>query len=340
MFFIEVKKALAMMKKHILLLLVLMGLLIAGCASDDELSDFTSVSQAIMKGEPADDAHYGGVVAIGIRTRSGVSNYCTGTLIDKNVVLTAAHCVSNADNFPFTTYFNDNKIVAVLGKDVTDPDADHIFVANRLSVHNYYNQEYSYHDLALLWLDKDVPDEIASPIPVLEDSGVILSMVRDHTRFEAVGYGVDDNGLSSKRLWAEGFIQKYCYLGEGYCEYTSSIGELLAVPEGAILQDLEKGGPCNGDSGGPLIVDVDGQKHVMAVVSFGDANCEIYSVSTTIADHYPWLKKQLNLKDDDDDGCSIGALYREPHFKGWPLLLALVSLLWLLRRRSDHKEKC
>ena len=138
------------MKKSLLFLLGLIGLfLLAGCTLDDGLSDYTSVSQAIMKGLPADDAHYSGVVAIGIRTRSGVSNYCTGTLIDKNVVLTAAHCVSNAENFPFTTYFNDQKIVAVFGEDVTNPEADHIFVAKRLSVHNYYNQEYTMQEFYL-----------------------------------------------------------------------------------------------------------------------------------------------------------------------------------------------
>ncbi|MBO4351200.1 MAG: trypsin-like serine protease [Proteobacteria bacterium] len=317
------------------ILFFLIGMIsLCGCSSD-EIFDYTTKSQAIMNGQPAGDAQYSGVVAIGIRTRSGVSSYCTGTLIDKNVVLTAAHCVSNADNFPFTTYFNDKKIVAVLGEDVIDPDNDHIFTANRLSVHNYYDQEYSYHDLALLWLNKDVPAEIATPIPILEDSGVILSMVNNHTRFEAVGYGVDDNGLSGKRLWAEGFIGKYCYLGEGYCEYTNSVGELLAVPEGAIIQDLEKGGPCNGDSGGPLLADVNGQKLVMAVVSFGDANCESYSVSTTIADHYPWLKKQLKL-DDDDDGCSVSSLYRSAHCHGMPLLfLAVLLLVRHLKRRKN-----
>ncbi len=321
------------MKNNILIFWGLIGILfLSGCASEDDFMDCSTVSHAIMNGQPAGDEQYSGVVAIGIQSRSGVTSYCSGTLIDKNVVLTAAHCVSNADNFPFTTYFNDKKIVAVLGEDVTDPDNDHIFTANRLSIHNYYDQEYSYHDLALLWLNKDVPAGVASPIPILEDSGVILSMVNNHTRFEASGYGVDDNGLSNKRLWAEGFIGKYCYLGEGSCEYTNSMGELLGVPEGAIIQDLEKGGPCNGDSGGPLLVDVDGQKHVMAVVSFGDANCESYSVSTTIPDHYPWLKKQLRLDDSEDD-CSAGSIYRSAHWHGMPLIFLLTAMFGIYRRK-------
>ena len=208
----------------------------------------------------------------------------------------------------------------VAGEDVNNPEDSHIFRANRLSVHTYYDQEHSYHDLALLWLDREVPQEIASPMPILVDSGVILSMLENHGRFEAVGYGVDELGESGKRLWAEGFIQKYCYLGEGYCEYTNSLDELMAIPEGALLQNLEKGGPCSGDSGGPLIVDVNGQKQVMGVVSFGDANCEIYSVSMSMPDHYPWLKKQLDWKDEGDD-CSVGSLYREPQFRWWPLFL-------------------
>ena len=77
--------------------LLLLGCSIGGCEIADEEyllnDDFDSISyEAIVKGTEVADGEYNGVFALRMK-----SNICTGTLIDPNVVVTAAHCVHYLD---------------------------------------------------------------------------------------------------------------------------------------------------------------------------------------------------------------------------------------------------
>jgi hypothetical protein len=48
------------------------------------------------------------------------------------------------------------------------------------------------------------------------------------------------------------------------------------------LQPTNIGGPCSGDSGGPMFVTRGGVEFLAAVTSFGDFNCEIDGISTRV----------------------------------------------------------
>ena len=311
-----------------LCLILFISFILTGCIEADCVPDFGVTQQAIHKGIPAEDDIYSGVVSLAIRTDRDISNYCSGTLIAPNIVLTAAHCVSDTEEIPMNKLFNDGRIVVVVGSDVSDSI---IYTATRLSVHPKFNFEFFEHDLAILWLEHEVPTEYATPIPILENSEVILSHKSNHERFETVGYGIDDDDVDGVRLRTEGVIYDYCYIGEKFCTVDAYS---ISIPEGALLQNLEKGGPCIGDSGGPLLVDIDGQKHVMAVISYGDANCERYSVSTTIPDHFSWINRQIDLEDSDGDDCSANPISTPISIKLIPFFILLIFLYCLRRRKN------
>lgn len=83
--------------------LSLLGPLQACESSDDEFNRemIATTPQAIRYGTPDADDSYRSVMGIAIKTREKASIYCSAVLIDAHKLLTAAHCVSTSDTFPF-----------------------------------------------------------------------------------------------------------------------------------------------------------------------------------------------------------------------------------------------
>jgi hypothetical protein len=73
------------------------------------------------------------------------------------------------------------------------------------------------------------------------------------------------------------------------------------------------GGPCSGDSGGPAFVVRNSTEYVAGVTSYGDQDCTLYGVSTTVSEYASWIETFLagggnedctNGVDDDSDGAA------------------------------------
>ena len=91
-------------------------IILIGCSNSDDMSDYATTRQAIRKGTAANDDLYSGVVSIAIHTDNYIANYCTGTLITPDIVLTAAHCVSDTQDVPFNELFQAGHIAITVGE--------------------------------------------------------------------------------------------------------------------------------------------------------------------------------------------------------------------------------
>ena len=212
--------------------------------------------------EPAVAAIIGGEEAVpgefpfqaALVTAAGRRQFCGGTFIDGDWVMTAAHCVD--DDQP-----EDIKVLAGAHNKLTDGELIDI---ERIHIHPAYASDASISsDIALLKLSGE---HMFPRIELLTPDRVDLSA--PGTIATTIGWGLtSDGGLSSdvlKRLEAEIISNDECktHLGENILDSTICAGKLGSSES-----------ICNGDSGGPLMVPYRDRWMQVGITSFGTNIC-------------------------------------------------------------------
>ncbi len=265
-------------------ILLFFPVLLAGCATDAGLSSAMMPllrCQSIPPDAHTYDKIIGGrevgfydpdqqnVVQIKIR-RGSRDSICTASLIRDRVLLTAAHCVKDADeiNAFFVTSegcpVNSRQKITISEKEVLiHPEFD--------------GSPQSFADLALVKLNSDAP--------------------KDQLRLKLVGTGDE-------------FSDEFLLLGFGITDEKSKDAEVLrrvlkpkaeiSVREKIVVIDQRPGsGFCRGDSGAPLLAMVWTEPKILAINSatVGTAeNNECHTMSVAMnAQHFaPWLTQHAD----------------------------------------------
>jgi len=196
--------------------------------------------------------------------------YCTGTLIDKRLVLTAAHCVVGVAG---------NKLVLHGAKSLFEVKS--LIYVEKSITHPKYNPKSLVNDIALLYLESD------APAPYLE---LVGSDDRNATAKNKVmwllGWGENSKGENTGKL---GVTRQYNQTNSAK-RYYSDFDQRLMIGAGAY--DVKKktwSGSCFGDSGGPLVSD--GKAQLLGVVSFGGKRCSTAapSIYTRVSAYLEWI---------------------------------------------------
>ena len=184
--------------------------------------------------------------------------FCGGTLIDRNSVLTAAHCVSGASPRPLR--------VAV-GRTVLSSSQGQVRKVSRIFVHPRYNARNSTRDAAVLRLNKPVRGirpirPAGSNQNFLEKKGTSVFVAGwGNTRAQpATGFGGGSN-FPNRMREARVPVRSDRY---GKSAYGGEFVSRLMVAAGREGKDT-----CQGDSGGPLFKKVSGRYRQIGITSFG-----------------------------------------------------------------------
>lgn len=198
-----------------------------------------------------------------LKSTSGGAGFCSGVVIDRRVVLTAAHCVASLQTTKI--YANRNghpEFAAVVA----------------LAVHPQYRanaplrRERSI-DLALLHLDHELQD--FTPIPLSDNDSVPIG-----TRVQIAGFGItrEADGRSGGVLRSGQLVVR---------APASDILLWLADPE------QHGTGACAGDSGGAVLV---GQA-LTAITNWaegaGTAHCGSLTQAALLKPHWMWIETIL-----------------------------------------------
>lgn len=229
----------------------------------------TFISFAIIGGKvvPASDRtarHVVGLVA-------GKFGSCTGTLIDKNIVITAAHCIPPniktlyivfSTNLNTANSGNSRPAIAAL----TPPSWGKNLIGNKC-------------DIALVKFYGDPPSGYL-PASILTDSRYIAT----NSLTLLAGFGMD-NGITNS--------------GAGELRETMTILTNPKYNETEALLDQTIGrGTCEGDSGGPAFIVANGYYFIWGITSGGDDACKKTGIYTHVLAYLPWINtawRQIQL---------------------------------------------
>ena len=201
------------------------------------------------------------------------SQFCGGTLVKGNKVVTAAHCVSGRSAASTRV---------VWGREDKQSTAGIVANVTKIWVHPSYTSASSGSDVAVLTLDRSIS---SAYLPLATPSDTALYAAG--TSATILGWGTTSSGGAASRylLKATVPVTSDATCKTAYSNYSSTSMVCAGYPQGGV-------DTCQGDSGGPMVA---GGKLIGATSwGRGCAAAGYPGVYSRIATYYDVLTTQIN----------------------------------------------
>lgn len=241
------------------------------------------VTPYVIGGEPTPEGERGYQVSL----FSFGEHLCGGSLIDREWVLTAAHCVTAEDL--------SEGMQVMLGSRQLNSQSALFIPAVQVIAHEDYDTDFnSNNDIALVRLASPAPDYI--PTVKLADENIMQNFVTTGAITTVSGWGYTDNNYDLPPLELQQ-VDLPIYDQET-CNQAHYEEQGVTVLDSMICAGYPEGGKdsCFGDSGGPLTVTTDEGDFNVGIVSWGSQQCAtpgLPGVYTRIASYLEWIESKL-----------------------------------------------
>ncbi|XP_075726615.1 trypsin 5G1-like [Rhipicephalus microplus] len=238
----------------------------------------------VYKGEPISRERIPWIVQMSIQYNSVYQYMCSGSIITRNVILTASHCLTYKGAFPKNVLVLHNNTATLHGLAVT---------ADRIQLHRrFVNNGEMVYDVALLKLSQDIRFTTTMKPVCLPTSDIDVA----GKTLQVAGWGRTESGYSSDVLRhgrVSGMADDECQTW--LMQIINPLTQQPVKPGPMICVTGLSAVTCKGDSGGPLILENDhGRSTQVGICSAGvDCSLNYPTYFTRVAFHMQWIKEQL-----------------------------------------------
>uniref|UniRef100_A0A336MBZ6 CSON009297 protein n=1 Tax=Culicoides sonorensis TaxID=179676 RepID=A0A336MBZ6_CULSO len=249
----------------------------------------------IFGGHEATRGQFPWLAALYMKKKKGSTEFkCGATLVSNNAVITAAHCVKY-DSYTMSI----NEIVVILGKynlDDFSESGSQTAYAKDIIVHpDFMSKDTSFDaDIAIILLKRPVQyTQYIRPLCIFSE----ILRNSPGEKGTVTGWGKDS---------LEGTIKSYPSLiemslvSDATCLRAHESFQYITSNRTFCAGNANWTGPCNGDSGGPLMLKRAGKWFLKGIVSASPINVETnscdlrtYVVFTDVTKFLPWLKRHI-----------------------------------------------
>jgi secreted trypsin-like serine protease len=205
---------------------------------------------------------------------------CSGSIIANDTIVSAAHCVADDVNYP-----TDPSKILVIFNTTLPMSGKNQLNATDPSIHKISGYKYDpqwtgtqtslngpdAHDLSVIRFEGGLPAGYA-PATLLDPRTQLV----EGEKITIAGYGI--TSASDKTGATAGTLHQVEVTLKGAYGKTEEM-----------IKDTKAKGSCNGDSGGPAFVTVNGQLYLWGATSRGAETCAVSTIYTVITDYTDFI---------------------------------------------------